>query len=147
VVVEVEHRQTRQLRLKALRRIENDEFLPLSEIEFSNIPAMDSHVIPAAEIICKSAAEACLKVEAITQFGGDHARIVEVEAPDGDGVIEQDAVVGDVDDRGEELPALANGVASGEVESSVDGEIGAIVGAFMGAGEAVGKAGAVVNIC
>jgi hypothetical protein len=48
-----------------------------------------------------------LEVEAVAQFGGEHARIVVVEAADGDGVVQQDAVVGDVEDRAGELPALA----------------------------------------
>jgi hypothetical protein len=48
-----------------------------------------------------------LKLEAIAQFAADEAGIVEVETADGDGVVEQDAVVGDVDGAGGDAPALA----------------------------------------
>jgi hypothetical protein len=51
------------------------------------------------------------KMEAVTEFGGDQSWVVKVEAADGYGVILQDAVVGDVDGRDGEFPALADVVA------------------------------------
>ena len=71
-------------------------------------------------------------MEAVAEFGGDEAGIVVMESADGDGVVEQDAVVGDVEDVGGELPVFADGVAGGDVEGGVDGEISAVVGAVAG---------------
>jgi hypothetical protein len=69
------------------------------------------------------------EVKVVTELGGEDSWIVEVEAADGDGVIQQDAVVGDVEDGGGEAEALADGAAGRQVEGGVDGEIAALIGA------------------
>ena len=63
------------------------------------------------------------EVEAVAEFGGEHSRVVEVEAADGDGVVQQHAVVGDVDGiAGREVPVFAEAVAGGDIEGGVDGQ-------------------------
>ncbi len=78
-------------------------------------------------------------MEVVAEFGGDEARVVVVEAADGDGVVEKNAMVGYVDHVDSELPSFAERMARGGVEGGVDGEVGAVEGALVGAGEAVGE--------
>ena len=85
-------------------------------------------------------------MEAVAELRGDHAWVVEVEAADGDGVVLEDAVVGDVEDACGELPVFGEGVASGDVEGGVHGETVSVVGAFILPGEAVGESGAVIHV-
>ena len=64
------------------------------------------------------------EAEAVAEFGVELARVVEVEAAEGEGVVEQDAAIGDVgggDGGGE---AFGDGFAEGEVEGGVLGQIG-----------------------
>ena len=53
-----------------------------------------------------------------------------MEATDGDGVVEEYAVVGHVEDGAGELPVLADVVAGGYVEGGVRGQVRALVGSF-----------------
>ena len=69
--------------------------------------------------------ENLLKVKTIAQLRIDHARIVIVEASDGDRVIQQDAMIGDVDDIDRRPPARAEAVTSRDVEGGV--EAGAVI--------------------
>ena len=46
-------------------------------------------------------------MEVVAELGGEDSWVVEVEAADGDGVVEQNAVVGDVEDGDGEAEALA----------------------------------------
>ena len=69
-----------------------------------------------------------------------------MKAANGDGIVEQDPVIGGIDDAGRKLPALAEGVASGGVERGVDGQVVAVVRAHVGAAQAVVKAGAVIDV-
>src|SRR5579863_4096833 len=68
-----------------------------------------------------------LEMKAVAELRGKRTRIVEVESANGDGVVEQDAVVGDVEDAGGEGPFLAEGVAGGDIEGGVGGEICAVI--------------------
>ena len=49
-----------------------------------------------------------LEVEAVAEFSGDEPWIVKVESTNGYGVVEKDAVVGDVDDVDGDFPTFAN---------------------------------------
>ena len=60
-----------------------------------------------------------------------------MEPADGDGVIQQDAMVGDIDHIYGELPSFAKRAACGCVEGGVDGQVRAVVGALIRAGKAV----------
>src|SRR5690348_10259677 len=80
------------------------------------------------------------EVEAIAHLGGDHARVVEVEAADGNGVVEQDSVVGDVEDVGREGQLFSEAAARGEIERGVHGKIVALIGSLAGTGKTVGEA-------
>ena len=85
-------------------------------------------------------------MEAVTEFGGDQPRVVEVEAADGDGVVEQDAMIGGVEHAGREPPAFTERVARRHVESRMHRQIWALVRALAATGQAIGEAGAIVNI-
>ncbi len=69
-----------------------------------------------------------------------------MEAADRDGVVEQNAVVGDIDRVDGDFPALAEGVSRGGVEGGVDGKIRAVIRALIGAGKTVGETRTVVDI-
>lgn len=66
-------------------------------------------------------------MEAIAHFAGEHARVVEVKAADGDRVVEQHSMIGHVEDVRGDLPVLSEAVPAGDVEGGVHGEIGALV--------------------
>jgi hypothetical protein len=64
------------------------------------------------------------ELEAVAEFAVDLAGVVEVEAAEGEAVVEQDAAVGGVgcgDGGGE---SFAEGFAEGEVEGGVLGQVG-----------------------
>jgi hypothetical protein len=66
-------------------------------------------------------------VEAIAYFTREHAWVVVVKAADGDGVVEQYAMVGDVEDVGGDFPFFSEAVTGGDIERGVDRKIGALV--------------------
>jgi len=51
--------------------------------------------------------ELCSEMEVVAELGGEDSWVVEVETADGDGVVEQNAVVGGVEDGDGEAEALA----------------------------------------
>ena len=79
-------------------------------------------------------------MEAVAEGGLDHAGVVEVEAADSDGVVEQDAITGCIDDAGRHLPVFAESMTSGEIEGGVDGEIAAVLWPLVGTAQAVREA-------
>ena len=79
------------------------------------------------------------EVKAVAELGGDESRVVPVEAADSYGVVEQNAVIGDIDCVDGDFPALTEGVSGGGVEGGVDGKIRAVIRALIGAGETVGE--------
>ena len=85
--------------------------------------------------MCRLRLQICfrqLELEAVAEFGVDLAGVVVVEAAEGEAVVEQDAVVGDVDcgDGGGEV--FAEGFAEGEVEGGVAGQVGVGVAGSAG---------------
>ena len=87
----------------------------------------------------------CSELEAVAEFGIELARVVEVESAKGEGVVEQDATIGDVGcgDRGGDV--FGDGLADGEIEGGVEGEVLVWIGSG-GVGCAVMKARAVVDV-
>jgi len=85
------------------------------------------------------------ELEAVAEFAGDLAGIVEVEAAEGEAVVEQDAAIAYVGcgDGGGEF--FGEGFADGEIEGGVLGQVGVGVGC-SGVGVAVDEAGAVVDV-
>jgi hypothetical protein len=58
-------------------------------------------------------------VEPVAQFRREHTRVVVVESTDGDGVVEQHAVIGDVDYVCRNLQIVADALAARDIESGV----------------------------
>ncbi len=86
-----------------------------------------------------------LEVEAVAEFGVELAGVVEVEAAEGEGVVEQDAAIGEVGcgDGGGNF--FGDGLAEGEVEGGVVWQI--LVGVGRGwIGRAVVEAGTEVDV-
>src|ERR1700680_4664771 len=84
-----------------------------------------------------------LVMEAVAELDVDFARIVPVEAAEGDAVVEFDATVGYVHGVYRSCEALAEIFAQSEIECRVRGQIGAGIGR---ARKRVGEAGTVVNV-
>ena len=84
-------------------------------------------------------------MEAVAEFGVELAGIVVVEAAKGKGVVEQDAMVGDVGCGYGGGDVFGDGLADGEIEDGVVGEVLVWIGSG-GVGVAVGEAGAVVDV-
>src|ERR1035441_3209369 len=91
-----------------------------------------------------------LELEPVAEFGVDLAGVVDVEAAEGEGVVQQDAAVGDVGGGDGGGDVFAEGLAEGEVEGGVLREVGIGVarvgGRAGGIVGAVGEAGAVVDV-
>ena len=85
-------------------------------------------------------------MEAVAQVGGDDAGVVEVKSADGNGVIEEHAVICHVEHVGGETPVLTKAVSCRNVEGGMDRQVVSVIGAYACAGEAIVKSGAVIDI-
>ena len=66
-------------------------------------------------------------MEPVAELCRQHARIVVVEAADGDRVVEQHTVVGDVDYVCRNLQIVADAMAGRDVEGGVNGKVISLV--------------------
>ena len=87
-----------------------------------------------------AANEERLEVEPVARLRRNQPWVVEVETADSDGVVEQDAITGCIDDAGRHLPVFAESMTSGEIEGGVDGEIAAVLWPLVGTAQAVREA-------
>src|SRR5215469_9051814 len=96
--------------------------------------------MPRAPAYCRAFG---LIVEPPSKFGVDFARIVEVEAAEGEAVVNEQVAIADVE-RGEgDGVALAERFADGNIKRRVAGQVGAGEGL---ARRTVGESGTVVNV-
>ena len=85
-------------------------------------------------------------METMADFRGDHPRVVEMKPADRDRVVEQHAVIGDIENVGGKLPVFAHGSTRRDVEGRMIWKIGAIVWALIRSREPIGESRSVINI-
>ena len=85
-------------------------------------------------------------MKSIAQLGRDHSWVVVVESADGDGVIQQHAVIGYVGNGSGEIPVFPESVARRDIECRVNWKIIALIRTDPGTGKPIVKARAVIHI-
>ena len=85
-------------------------------------------------------------MEAVTKLDVDLARKIPVESAEGEAVVVEHALVGDVESRDRGGEAFGEILAEGKIEGGVGRQVVALVWLTWDAGLSVAEAGAVVDI-